>query len=176
MFSPYEELEYLSDYLPAEGEGVLVIRENGELVCKPWRQDDLRDGVDDADLYGRLVQANERLATAHSLPMWCGLIGLIWLAIALHGGLGLDWSQWYLVPGVAFPAMFGCLLWARRRQELVFRSEVLPSLRIEIARRHISPYALIAGVRQHPEFRSLLDELVRWSPAMEPVMRDYRSR
>lgn len=165
MFSPYEELEYVSDFLPDEGEAVIISREGGELVCKPWQRDELRDGIDDADLYGRLVHANERLAAAHSLPLWCGVIGLIWLAIGLHGGLGLSWGYWYLVPGISFPAMYGFRWWGRQRQTDVFSQHVLPSLRTEIARRRISPYALIGGIRQHPELRSLLDELIRWSPA-----------
>ncbi len=174
MFSPFEELEYLADYLPEEGESVMVTRQHGELVCKPWNRDQLRDGVDEADLYGRLVQANERLATAHSLPLWVGVIGLVWLAIGLHAGLGLTWSEWYVVPGLAFPGFYACLVWSKQRQTKVFRIDILPGLRNELARRRISAYQLISGVRQHAELRHLLDELTKWSPSAEPITWDYR--
>ena len=174
MFSPYEELEYISDFLPNEGESVVLRREGGELVCQPITRDQLRDGVDESDLYGRLVQANERLASAYSLPMWVGVIGLVWLAIGLHAGLGLTWSQWFLVPGLSFPVMYLCVHWGKRRQEAVFRQDILPGLRSEMLRRDISHFQLISGVRQHAELRNLLDELIRWSPAADPIQWQYR--
>lgn len=164
MFSPYEELEYLADYLPEEGETVLVSRQSGELVCKPFSDNDLRDGVDDAELYGLLVQANERLHTAGSLPLWMAVIVLVWTGILVHGVWGLGWQHWYLVPGLSFLLMFGALHWAHHRQSELFRLEILPQLTRELCRRRISPLALIAGVRQHGELRTLLDELVRWTP------------
>jgi hypothetical protein len=113
MFSPFEELEYLADYLPEEGETVLISREAGELVCQPWLQEDFRDGIDDSRLYGRLVQANERLHNAGAMPIWVTLMGLVWLAILLHGAIGLGWSHWYVVPGLGLPALFGCFHWIR---------------------------------------------------------------
>lgn len=169
MFSPYEELEYLSDYLPEEGEKILITRQSGELVCRPVGADDLRDGIDDSDLYGQLVQANERLHTAGTFPLWATLMSIVWLAILLHGVAGLGWKHWFVVPGLALPMLYGGFHWIRYRQLLCFRNEVLPSLRQELSIRSISRYSLIAGVRQHGELRTLLDELVRWSP--EPAER-----
>ena len=167
MFSPYEELEYLADYLPDEGEIVLVTRESGELVCKPWTRHDLREGVDDAGLYGFLVQANEQLAAASAFPIWAVSIGILWLGILLHGIVDLSVDYWYLVPGIAFPAVFGCVLWIRKRQHLFFRDRILPKLQQELRRRELHLFALIAGVRQHSELRTLLDELIRWSPPID---------
>jgi hypothetical protein len=167
MFSPFEELEYLADYLPEEGETVLISREAGELVCQPWLQEDFRDGIDDSRLYGRLVQANERLHNAGAMPIWVTLMGLVWLAILLHGAIGLGWSHWYVVPGLGLPALFGCFHWIRFRQHQLFRRSVLPGLQDEMARRRLPLFTLIAGVRQHAELRTLLDELVRCSPSPE---------
>ena len=167
MFSPYEELEYLSEYLPEEGEAVLITRESGELVCKPWSKHELRDGVEDADLYGFLVQANEQLHSVGAFPLWIAMIGLVWLAILLHGIVGLGWSQWYVVPGISFPLFYACFHWIRHRQHRHFQTRILPQLRRELVRRGIGPYALIAGARQHGELRTLLDELIRWSPEAE---------
>ncbi len=164
MFSPYEELEYLSDYLPDEGEAVLVSREEGELVCKPWSQEDLRDGIHDAQLYGYLVQANERLSSVGTAPIWAATILLIWLAILTHGILGFGWNQWYFVPGCSAPILFGCFRWIKKRQQYYFQNAILPQLQAELRKHRVPFYSLVAGIRQHEEFRCLLDEIVHWSP------------
>ncbi|MEW4526633.1 hypothetical protein [Maioricimonas sp. JC845] len=164
MFSPFEELEYLADYLPDEGEAVVVTRQQGELVCQPWRKDDLRDGIEDADLYGMLVQANERLNTLGSTPLWASAIFLFWFAVLMHGVIGLGLQQWYLVPGVGLLVMYGCFHWIRYRQHRFFLREILPTLKSELRMRGITPYALLSGVRHHAELRTLLDDLIRWVP------------
>jgi hypothetical protein len=164
MFSPYEELEFLADYLPDEGESVLITRESGELVCKPFANHDLRDGVDDAELYGLLVHGNERLQGVGAFPLWITVIVLFWQAILLHGVMGVGWQAWYVVPGAGLVMLYGTMLWIRHRQQQLFQREILPGLLRELSRRRIPVYALMAGVRQHGELRTLLDELVRWSP------------
>lgn len=164
MFSPYEELEYLSEYLPAEGEVVLVTRQSGELVCKPWAQNDLRDGIQESQLYGFLVQANERLVAARSTPLWFMSIAVVWLTIMLHGVLGFGWGQWYILPGLTFLLVFGCRHWIHRRQQAYFQNAILPKLEAELQNRRIPFYSLVAGIRQHEEFQMLLDEIVHWSP------------
>ena len=62
-----------------------------------------------------------------------------------------------------------CFHWIRWRQEIAFQTEILPALRMELRRRKVDVYSLIAGVRQHSELRTLLDELVRWAPEAEPA-------
>jgi hypothetical protein len=163
MFSPYEELEYLSDYLPEEGEVVLLTRQSGELVCKPYGHTDLREGIEDAELYGALVQANERLQLIGQLPFWLAAIILFWLVILVHGVMQVSWDNWYLMPAAGFLLFYGAMSWTRMRQRRMFRSQILPAIIQELARRRIRPYALIAGVRQHGELRTLLDGLVRWA-------------
>lgn len=170
MSSPYEELEFLSDHLPGEGEAVLISREEGELVCKHWTRGNLREGVYDPDLYGRLVEANERLNFAGTLPLWIGLGTQVWIVILLHGILDLGWEHWYLAPAAAPLVLFVCYHWIRQRQQKTFRTDILPFLRADLARRRISAHALVSGVRQHAELRTLLDELVRSSPAREAVV------
>jgi len=176
MFSPYEELEYLADYLPDEGESVLVSRQAGELVCKPHPEDDLRDGIENAELYGFLVQANERLHAAGIVPVrWTAII-LIWAGVLLHGVLKMSWEQWYLWPGLAIPVFLGMMHWIQLRQRTLFRQEIVPQLNRELSARKIRPYALIAGVRQHSELRILFDELVRWLPPRTSIPTDSNSR
>lgn len=168
MFSPFEELEYIADFLPEDGESVVISREGGELHCKPFQPNDLCDGIQDAKLYGFLVQANERLASVGTFPIWVMVTGMIWLCIALFASGLMGWSQWYVVPGLSVPILYGCVAWIRQRQHRLFRLEILPALHRELYQRNISRYALLAGVRQHAEFRTLLDELIHWSFS-EPV-------
>lgn len=164
MFSPYEELEFLSDFLPEEGETVLITREAGELVCKPCSKENLRDGIDDPELYGLLVHANERLFALGALPMWTAGLTLFLSSLFLHGALGVSFSHWYLIPALSVPVFLGAVTWKRYRQGDLFRREIAPQLNREMIRRGIRPYSLMAGVRQHCELRTVLDELMRWIP------------
>lgn len=164
MLSPYEELEYLADYLPEEGETVLVTRRGGELICEPAPCGDLREGVEDVELYGRLVQANERLNGQGAFPLWMTAIGFMLACIGMFQLIGLGWSEWFVAPALGMLSLFGCFHWIRHRQHRLFEQELLPTLKAEAQARRISAYALMAGVRQHVEFRTLLDELVRWQP------------
>lgn len=172
MFSPYEELEYLADYLPEEGESVVITRQAGELVCKPHSFEDLRDGVEDAEFYGFLVQANERLQTVGTHLIRWTIVLLASMGLLLHGVLKFSWEQWYLLPGLAIPVVLGALHWIQRHQFQLFRQEIVPQLNRELAVRKIRPFALIAGVRQHSELRTLFDELVRWLPSRTTLSTD----
>lgn len=164
MFSPYEELEYLAEYLPEEGEMVLITRQSGDLVCKPWNENDLREGINETQLYGFLVQANERLEAAQITPLWLTSVFVVWLLIFLFGVIGLSWSQWFLIPGCLFLAALGCRYWIQKKQQRYFAKAILPLLQNELHNRQIPFYSLIAGIRQHEELRTLLDEIVHWSP------------
>jgi hypothetical protein len=164
MLTPYEELEYLAEYLPEEGESVLVTRQGGELHCESMTEGDLRDGIDDVELYGRLVQANERLNAQGSLPLWITALGLTAGSIALYRLSGMSWAEWYALPALGLFGLFGCFHWIRRRQHRLFENDVLPMLQREANQRRITFYAMLAGVRQHSEFRTLLDELIRFQP------------
>lgn len=172
MLTPYEELEYLADYLPDEGQAVLVTRQGGELHCEAMARDDLREGIGDVELYGRLVQANERLNAQGSLPLWVTAMTLMGAGIVLFRLAHLGWTDWFVVPALGLVSLFACFHWIRLRQHRLFESDLLPALQRDARRRKISFYALIAGVRQHAEFRTLLDELIRWQPTPEPKSGD----
>ena len=143
---------------------IVLSREAGELRCKPFRKDELREGIQDSQLYGFLVQSNERLHSAGALPLWATAIGMVWLIILIHGILRLDWTYWYLSPGMMLPMLYACFVWIRHRQQTLFQSVVLPQLQAELQNRQIPFFSLVAGIRQHPEFQTLLDEIVHWSP------------
>jgi hypothetical protein len=169
MFSPFEELEYLSDFLPEEGESVLITREAGELVCRPCSKENLRDGIDDPELYGMLVHANERLHALGALPMWAAVITLFLSSLFVHGVLGISFSNWYLIPALSVPLFLSAVTWKGYRQSELFRREIAPQLNREMIRRGIRPYSLMAGVRQHCELKTVLDELMRWIPMRAPM-------
>lgn len=164
MFTPFEELEYLAEYLPEEGESVLITRKDGELVCEPYRTEGLRDGIEEAQLYGLLVRANERLNARANLPLWASGLGLFWLLVALYTVGGLGWTSWFLVPGLGLVALWGCFLWIRQRQHNAFLRELRPQIEHALRQRGIDSHALTAGLRQHAELRTLLDEWVQYTP------------
>lgn len=163
MNTPFEDLEYLADYLPEEGEAMLVTRRDGELNCEPFSGDPSRDGVADPELYGRLIQASERLNLLGTMPLWVCLISWFWLCVAFHVGTGISWAGWYLDVGTGIMTLMGGLCWIRFRQRRLFEQEVRPMLEREIRRNNMQQYVLIGAIRQHPEMRSLMDELSRWT-------------
>ena len=162
MNSPFEELEYLADYLPEEGESVVVTRRSGELMCESFLHPQQRDDVSDPEFYGRLVQSNERLNSLSALPMWCCAILFFWLCVLVHRLTGLGWGGWYLDVGLGLIVLLGCFSWIRRRQATLFATEIRPMLNWQIRRRRLDRYAIMGVIRQHPELRTMMEELSRW--------------
>lgn len=157
MSTPFEELEYLSEYLPDEGESVLISRKDGELVCQACGAGGLRDGVEEAELYGLLVECNERLSMRAAQPLWVMTSATFALLVAIFTIGGLSWSSWFVVPGTIFLALWGCSTWIRIRQLRLFHSELRPRIATALSDRNIETHALVAGMRQHVELRTLLD-------------------
>lgn len=157
MATPFEELEYLSEHLPDEGESVLITRKDGELLCETRASDGLRDGIDEAELYGLLVECNERLTMRAARPLWATTFVTFATLVTLFTVGGLGWSSWFLVPGAVFVALWGCFTWIRSRQLRLFARELRPRIAAAIEEREIDTHSLIAGMRQHGELRTLLD-------------------
>jgi hypothetical protein len=155
--TPFEELEYLSEYLPDEGESVLISRKDGELVCQACGAEGLRDGVDEAELYGLLVECNERLSLRAAQPLWVITFVTFTGLVALFTVGGLGWSSWFMAPGTIFAALWVCSSWIRSRQLRLFHSELRPRIAAALSERSIEMHALVAGMRQHAELRTLLD-------------------
>ena len=161
MSSPFEELEYLADHLPDEGEAVVVVRRDGELLCEPYSREAARQAGIDTEFYGRLVQANERLNGQGALPIWACSVAAFWVCVLLHKAGGLGWIWWSLDLGVALSALLACYLWIRRRQYWLYRREVLPMLNAQLRRRRLERFALIGALRSQLELRTLLDQMTR---------------
>ncbi len=161
MLSPFEELEFLSDYLPEDGESVIVSRQSGELVCEPFQSQSLREGITEPRIYGMLIHANERLNAQGAMPIWVTAIGFFWSCVGLASADVLSWRNWFLVPGLALVLLPACIGWIRYRQHRLFRREIRPLLDSVLRMHRIDPHTLLGAVRQHEELRTLLDELIR---------------
>jgi len=162
MFTPFEELEYLAEYLPEEGESVVVTRRHGELVCEAGQRDCQRQALLDSALYGRLVQANERLTATGVFPTCSSVLLAFWGCAAVHKLGGVGWQGWYLDLGILLAIFFGCLAWVRARQSRLFHQEIRPMLTWQLRKSRTDAFALLGEVRRHPELRTLMNELWRW--------------
>ncbi len=161
MTSPFEELEYLVDYLPAEGEAVVVRRRGGELVCEAFQRDARPGSPLEPELYGRLVQANERLAACATLPVWACVLVFFWSCVAIHYAAGLGWQGWVYDACLATTLMPICIFWIRRRQRILFRTQVWPMFDWQVRRRGVDRFAILGLMRQHNELNTLANELSR---------------
>lgn len=162
MGTPFEDLEYLAEYLPDEGEAVIVARRGGELVCEPFRQEAPQERSLDAELYGRLVQANERLNSVGAIPIWAAALSAFVLCVAAHKLFGLGWSGWYVDLGILFAAAGACYATIQWAQKRLFVQQLRPMIEKQLRHRSIPKHALIGVARQHSELRILLDHLVHW--------------
>lgn len=162
MGSPFEELEYLSDYLPEEGESVVVSRRDGELLCESVLGGQFRDGISDPEFYGRLVQCNERLSDLSATPMWTCVALWFWICVVAHQLTGFGWEGWYLDVGIGMIALIACIAWIRRRQSMLFLKEIRPMLHWQFRHRRLDKFVVLGALRQHPELRTLMEEMSRW--------------
>lgn len=165
MSTPFEELEYLADFLPDEGESVIVSRSQGELVCENFQKERSPDELASPDFYGHLVHANERLKSLIARPVWISTLIWFWACVLIHTkfgwGLGLGWGDWYLDVGLALGAMAASYTIIRLHQDRYFQQEVRPTLNRQMYGSNLSKYALVGIIRQRPELRTLLDTLSR---------------
>ncbi|MBW3540389.1 MAG: hypothetical protein KY476_08970 [Planctomycetes bacterium] len=161
MNSPFEELEYLSDYLPDEGEAVIVARRGGELVCEPYARDGNRDALSNPGLYGRLVQANARLRAVPTVPAWSCALLWFWSCMLIHKVIGAGWEWWSLDIGLGLSFLLACYVWVRHSQAALFRREIRPMLDAQLRQHHLDRFTIIGAMQQQPELRTLLGQITR---------------
>ena len=162
MFTPFEELEYLAEYLPEEGEAVIVTRRHGELVCEPYHPQEKKPMLSEPALLGRLIQANERLKAAAVMPVVASLLLAYSGCVAVHHLTGVGWNGWPIDVGVILVIGLACWNWIRARQSRLFRLVIRPMLTWQLRKNHGDAYMLLAEARGRPELRVLVDELWRW--------------
>ena len=189
MKSPYEELEYIADHLPDEGEAVVVSRQRGEIVCEAYREptptsqpqvaqkvaavvppfptapivENNLPGLTDPALYGRLLQANERLKGCVWSYIWPWVLSIYWLCVGCHWLTTSGWSTWYLDIGIALIVSIGAIVWIQHQQWKLFHNEICPVLERQMAERETNKYKLLSEMRQHPELKLLVTVLSRWT-------------
>lgn len=161
MSTPFEELEYLADFLPEEGESVIVSRNHGELICENFQKERPLDEMASPEFYGHLVHANERLNYLVARPIWISTLVWFWVCVLIHKVFDLGWGGWYLDLGFALVAMAASYAAIRLRQDRYFKQEVRPTLNRQMYGSNLSKYALVGVIRQRPELRTLLDTLSR---------------
>lgn len=170
MGSPYEELEYLANYLPDEGESVVVTRRSGELVCErpssfqerhqPTPPQQTANEIAHPEFDGRLIQANARLRYLAVLPIWTCAIVSFWTCVLLH--TASEFGTWYGYCGVLFITFPATHLWIRVRRSRLVRTELRAMLAWQLRRWRLDRFAAMSQMQGRPELRDLQAELLRW--------------
>ena len=124
MSSPFEELEYLADFLPEEGESVVVSRRRGQLVCETLLEPSPFTSVPssqiDRGLFGRLATINARLKNLKTGPILVTLLSCYWICVVMHRFFAIGWSGWYLDLGLGLLMGVACYLYVQYRQRKYF--------------------------------------------------------
>jgi len=162
MRTPYEELEYLSDFLPDEGESVVVTRRSGDLHCESVTTESCvaTEPLIQSDFYGRLVTANERLRSQQILPIISSMMLCFAACVGVHRILEVGISGWYLDVAIVLVSSVGCLFWINQRQLYVYRTLIEPTVRRELIRTGLDRFRLIGAVRHQRELRVVFRFLV----------------
>lgn len=161
MRTPYEELEYLSEFLPDEGESVVVSRRSGELHCESMAGDNgsPTEPLIQSDFYGRLVRANEQLKQLTIAPVAASVLFAFSGCVGIHRLGGIGPTGWYLDVGLILLTVIGCLTWVRQRQVYVYRTQIHLTVERELIRTGLDRFRLIGAVRHQPELRTLFRHL-----------------
>lgn len=162
MGTPFEELEYLAEYLPEEGESVVVTRRAGTLHCEAMPTTQQRDLHAQPEFYGRLAHAETRLRTLVYPVLWTAVLGSFWLCVAVHVLFRVGLAGWYLFLGIALAGAAGAAYWIQQRRREVFCNEVSPMLTWLMRRYHLERFALIGLIRQQSDLRTLLTQATLW--------------
>lgn len=183
MRSPYEELEYLANYLPDEGESVVVTRRSGDLVVERpssleerghQREQSFESDRDAASIVayeienrefdGRLIQASARLRQLSAAPIWVTMIAAFWLGVTLHFFVPAQ-VAWTVTAGVIMAAIPVAISWIRVRRSRLFRSEIRAMLAWQLRRCRLERFTTMSKMCGRPELRHLLAEMTRWIEA-----------
>jgi hypothetical protein len=161
--TPYEELEYVAEFLPEEGEAIVLVRRNGDLVCEPFQKDQIRPALSNqVEFFGHLVQANERLWALAVYPVWCCAALFLLTCILVHKLTWIGWSGWYWDVGIGLLTIGICYIWIRFRRSRYFHNQLQPMLVQHMRRCSIEKYSLIGDVRKEAKLKSLMAEMWRW--------------
>src|SRR5262249_8472714 len=140
MNTPFEDLEYLADYLPEEGEAVIVARRGGGLGGGAFRPDSPPERGLGGGLYGPPLEGNERLNAVGALPIWGSALACFGLCVGIHKLFSLGWSGWYIDLGILLVLVSGCYGWIQFRQRQLFRRQVRPMIETQLRTRGVPKF------------------------------------
>ncbi len=167
MNNPYEDLEYLAEFLPEEGESVIVTRRRGQLVCESYFETHptppAQAGLIDREFYGRLTTIDTRLRILWHTPAIIAVLTYYWACVAFHRGFGLGWSAWYLDLGLALIVGVTCLGYIQQRRKHYFLNAICPALQKWMIDHQLDKYTLIAWLATHRNLATLRQALTRWT-------------
>ncbi|MBB03791.1 MAG: hypothetical protein CMJ47_14195 [Planctomyces sp.] len=168
MNNPYEELEYLADFLPDEGESVIVSRRRGQLVCESYFEpmtssSNTQSQQIDRELYGRLSTVESRLRLLWQTPAMVSVLSFYWVCVVLHRVFELGWSAWYLDLGLGMMILVGCYQYVQYQRRRYFLESVCPALQKWMVEHQLDKYTLIAWLTAHRNLSTLRDALTRWT-------------
>ncbi len=167
MNSPFEDLEYLADFLPEEGESVIVSRRRGQLVCESYSEptpfSPAPTGRIDRELFGRMTTMNTRLRNLQIGPILVTLLSCYWLCVIMHRFFALGWAGWYLDLGLALLMGVSCYLYVQFRQRKYFLEMVCPLMKQLMMDHQLEKYSLIAYLAQHRNLSTLACAFTRWT-------------
>lgn len=167
MSSPFEELEYLADFLPEEGESVVVSRRRGQLVCEtllePSPFTSTPSSQIDRGLFGRLATINARLKNLKTGPILVTLLSCYWICVVMHRFFAIGWSGWYLDLGLGLLMGVACYLYVQYRQRKYFLEIICPLMKQLMQDHQLEKYSLIAYLSQHRNLSSLASAFTRWT-------------
>lgn len=171
--TPFEELEFLADYLPDEGEAVILSRRRGELVCEVVGDANEKNtttepapkvkGISDASLYGRLLQASERLKSCTTSNVWMWILACYGVCVGMHLVTGFGWEGWYFDLGIVLIVFCLATFWSQFQQWQLFTRDIFPMLEQVMLEHQIDRFELITRMKQHRDLSSLLASVLRWT-------------
>lgn len=167
MNNPYEDLEYLAEFLPEEGESVVISRRRGQLVCEsyfePMSGYTPQQSLVDRELYGRLAVVNARLQAQWQTPALITALLFYWLSVASYRLAGLNWSAWQHGLGLAIVMAFACYVYVQWSTRRYFVSQVCPQLQKWMSEHQLDKYTLIAWLTMHRNLSALRRALTYWT-------------
>ncbi len=167
MNSPFEDLEYLADFLPEEGESVIMSRRRGQLVCETYLEPtpfpSTPPGRIDRELFGRMTTINTRLRNLKIGPVLVTLLSYYWLCVMMHRVFSLGWAGWYLDLGLGLLMSVSCYLYVQFRQRKYFLEIVCPLMKQLMQDHQLEKYSLIAYLSQHRNLSTLASAFTRWT-------------
>lgn len=167
MNSPFEELEYLADFLPEEGESVVMTRRRGQLVCEAYLEPASmpmpHPGAVDRELSGRMTMINSRLKYLKNGPVLVTILSYYWMCVLMHRLFVLGWSGWYLDLGLGLLMGVSCYLYVQFRQRKYFLELVCPLMKQLMQDHQLDKYSLIAYLSKHQNLSTLASAFTRWT-------------